>query len=1149
MWLLFLQKVQCIEVTDLESGELLCRHSRTLEPDSGLRISSSPRGGLSEHRSRRYDVLSDGDVSVALPADGAEPEQGRVFSRLPLDIKSGMAAHVSALFWTSADRRTIVLDAEKDLLGWAQQNMAYLQRISRCLVSCVAHRAAHQKRMPLNLFPHAEQPSPAAELLHSVFYDEVIRQYRDASEHTVLRNLAGEPVQGLRILLTQKDGWPGLLQRPEIPLVCVTAQVMHALLRKDDRLFCELTPFALREWLRAMPQELDQHCDDELLRYCLQDEACGANGLVAEDLVGCPLLLTADGRVRRFLVHEAKSPQILCCANKDEWDLARHFPAENVWNQIQFVPESFKVLSQHGQICSLCFKSAAVLGKDASGQDFATSFWHWYDLRVAQETAEEKLPNPPGETQHILENLVVLPTVSHDGSSKLLPLWHRRGGLLATALGPESELAQGLGACEVLLVQQTSACPHISPDAVVRAAHWAVHKALREGRCLDPRRVAPNCWRAVLQELARSQLAEAVEVARILPAFQDWDGQGGQGLCLPDKPLFPPRASRQLRELLRSIRQVKLEVLLEEDMNVLALLKKMGTAEMPLDVLALKALEQTHDIRLVAQLLRENLGSVLKGKPVLPVQGSTSSDGVCLKAPEECLLWDCELGFSHIPRRISASEGEVFSDLQGRLVELGCRTELNEADVLDVASQVEKEQDEGLALKLLSRLEKHPHMTQICKGTSLRRIAWLPCSVQAERVLMAPEKCPWQRGALQLVGKVRPIVSVQANPDLLAALGVLGPDAVEDGVLHEQLAALIQDDSAADDVTPVYRKLKSVPSLEKWVWTRHGFQALGRVSKDPDVQALAPVLQVLRDEWHDLPAFRAVNSKLTPQELFLAMDLAAPMHNITAEDAHQVHMAAIRLLTKYRDADGSYPNLAELARAAGSELRVPGKHSMVPVAKTFFQDMRWHSTSPPAGMEEVHGGMSRDDCARLGVPNLSEILAKECSCADEDWLEVTGQHEPLTRRLKNILKDYPWQALVKEMLQNAEDAGAGRFKVLIDRRSRGTESLLTPEMADQQGPCIWFYNDAVFEDKDFQALVSLGQGSKAGEKGKIGRHGLGFNAIFNITDVPSILSREHLGMAAWMFGWSSHGMSVLDTYISTCPLFLTPNQSLIKPCT
>ena len=130
-------------------------------------------------------------------------------------------------------------------------------------------------------------------------------------------------------------------------------------------------------------------------------------------------------------------------------------------------------------------------------------------------------------------------------------------------------------------------------------------------------------------------------------------------------------------------------------------------------------------------------------------------------------------------------------------------------------------------------------------------------------------------------------------------------------------------------------------------------------------------------------------------------------------------------------------------------------------------------------MEEVHEDISQSSCLRFGVRNLSEIVAAQCGCGEGDWLEVTGQQESLTTRLKGILKDYPWQSLVKEMLQNAEDAGASVFKILIDRRSRGEESLLTPEMAALQGPCLWFFNDAVFQDKDFQRLVSLGQGSKA----------------------------------------------------------------------
>jgi hypothetical protein len=48
--------------------------------------------------------------------------------------------------------------------------------------------------------------------------------------------------------------------------------------------------------LRQLPVELHQFCDPEILIFALQD---GAQGIrKAEDLDGCPLALTADGKVR-----------------------------------------------------------------------------------------------------------------------------------------------------------------------------------------------------------------------------------------------------------------------------------------------------------------------------------------------------------------------------------------------------------------------------------------------------------------------------------------------------------------------------------------------------------------------------------------------------------------------------------------------------------------------------------------------------------------------------------------------------------------------------------------------------------------------------------------------------------------------------------
>ena len=416
--------------------------------------------------------------------------------------------------------------------------------------------------------------------------------------------------------------------------------------------------------------------------------------------------------------------------------------------------------------------------------------------------------------------------------------------------------------------------------------------------------------------------------------------------------------------------------------------------------------------------------------------------------------------------------------------------------------------------KLIQRLDRHAHMVEICASAELRSLKWLPVSRPSSSMkeLMAANGGVWQHNAKSLVGLVKPLVDSQASEKLLNALSVPGDNCVDDAVLHQQLAACIRSEgnqeSKVQMVTPIYQRLKSTPSIDKWVWTTCGFQSLVDISKDPEVEGLTPCLQRLRDEWHSLPIFETTNKKLTPEMLFRCLDMTEQM---TGESKHKVQLAAINLLTRHKALDGSEPKLADLAGSCGAELRIISRGAnLLPVSSVFFHDMKWQSQTEgcPEDMEEIHEDIAESAYVRFGVRNLSEILAAECGCGEGDWLEITGQHEPLTRRLKNILKDYPWQALVKEMLQNAEDAGASTFKVLIDRRPRGDQSLLTPQMAGLQGPCLWFFNDAVFEEKDFRALVSLGQGSKSGEAGKIGRHGLGFNAIFNVTDVPSVLSRQ-----------------------------------------
>ncbi|RHZ79591.1 hypothetical protein Glove_144g89 [Diversispora epigaea] len=121
-----------------------------------------------------------------------------------------------------------------------------------------------------------------------------------------------------------------------------------------------------------------------------------------------------------------------------------------------------------------------------------------------------------------------------------------------------------------------------------------------------------------------------------------------------------------------------------------------------------------------------------------------------------------------------------------------------------------------------------------------------------------------------------------------------------------------------------------------------------------------------------------------------------------------------------------------------------------------------------------------------------------------------GQNETLISSIRNIIKDYPFESIFKEFLQNADDAGAKRFHVIVDDRSHSTESLLCDGMKAWQGPAILIFNDAIFKESDFGSLMQIRVGGKQDDDTKIGKHGLGFNSCYHFTDFPSFISGDSI---------------------------------------
>ncbi|KAF9121250.1 hypothetical protein BG015_005875, partial [Linnemannia schmuckeri] len=152
-------------------------------------------------------------------------------------------------------------------------------------------------------------------------------------------------------------------------------------------------------------------------------------------------------------------------------------------------------------------------------------------------------------------------------------------------------------------------------------------------------------------------------------------------------------------------------------------------------------------------------------------------------------------------------------------------------------------------------------------------------------------------------------------------------------------------------------------------------------------------------------------------------------------------------------------------------------------------------------------GIPKEVARRLQIPMLSFLTLEESKYPE---FESFFQQEDIVDRIKGILNDYDASGIFNEYLQNASDAGATKFSVLLDTQNYDKTKLLSEQMAAWQGPALVFYNDAKFSEENFSALCKLGVGNKREDTSKIGRHGLGFNSAYHFTDVPSIVSGDSL---------------------------------------
>ena len=503
-----------------------------------------------------------------------------------------------------------------------------------------------------------------------------------------------------------------------------------------------------------------------------------------------------------------------------------------------------------------------------------------------------------------------------------------------------------------------------------------------------------------------------------------------------------------------------------------------------------------------------------------------------------------------------------FSKLIPTLQELGlCSKEIITAsDLLGVAARIGFSDYEDALKKakaLVTIFQRTPKFHDSGLTQQLAELEWLPRALKhppkigypkfmrnawygSDTSFYKPKELFRPESHALLVGTSAPILGIEMEEKIQNLLGVQKDAIVKIVVGHLKTAVSVWEEKKRPDtqfnemVKQIYFYLSKQPSedvseamdqhsLVNWIWHGAGFCSPKQMALEKDLPfEFRPPLYLLPETLNDGGKLTNFFKTCGVREQFSKEDIILVLADI--KKAHEEPCQKISPKRTEKDLKFCRSVLEWLVndgQSLSEELRgrvlvpvqsVEDKLILKECDKCTYCDQDWlkHGKSDldiPDDFHLIHETIPPKLPPLLGVPSLSSCLLS----ADSIEFEQTGPYEPITTRIKNILKEYKeGVGIFKELIQNADDAGASTVKFLVDWRKGKTDSLFSPDMADSQGPALWAYNNAVFTDKDFENINKLAGGTKVEDLSKIGRFGLGFNAVYHLTDVPSFISRNFL---------------------------------------
>ena len=443
-----------------------------------------------------------------------------------------------------------------------------------------------------------------------------------------------------------------------------------------------------------------------------------------------------------------------------------------------------------------------------------------------------------------------------------------------------------------------------------------------------------------------------------------------------------------------------------------------------------------------------------------------------------------------------------------------------------------------------------------------------------------------------IVGSVVPIVRCRSSKNISRLFGWDTPPSLFNAVAQftrltetysfdatTDYLALVRDTYSFMSTHPVsaVQDALTAAGLREWVWHGEGFTTVERALLQPPALLLKPYVytipaglkkfhpllsgcgvrqlctnDVLVDVLHDMKAkYDGNDTEQVNGASDLEMNVAqattrvAPRQKHTAQEIDSDLRLAIDILNHMKSVQLSTSVLDRVLVPTDTDAE--DTVCLLPASDCTYCDVEWlrkgFDSRESDGIVQIHDHLPTSTAAALGVATLMSRMLH----AEELAITSFGQGETLTNTLRRMLEDYTdGLAIPKELVQNADDAGATEVRFMYDERTNGNtrEYLFDKAMQECQGPALWCYSNSLFTDEDLANIIRLGGASKQLDPTKIGRYGLGFNVVYNLTDVPSFVTGN---VVVFFDPHTTHlGRSIRDKSKPGIKLDLRHNNMLLR---